>query len=201
MLWVDLLPILFFFIFPIKFKFSLKHLLIFSFVSCSAFLQWLCYFLSLKNVPSFLFVNLYNIFEFFILLLIFNNQIHKKFHFLTSYIFVLIFIILFSIEFNSSMLMQKTLIVSATIYIIWALMALISKVNDYKFHDQQINSQIIFDIAILIYFSGCFTLFIFFDSLNNNSNFYIWTTHNILEIISKLIITYAFWKLPSKSIS
>jgi hypothetical protein len=107
---------------------------------------------------------------------------------------------MYVIDFKLEILMQKTLISSSIIYVLWSILGLVSilKTNEIK---HQLNStSTFFNIAILFYFSGSVILFFIFDMLNS-SNYHIWTVHNILEIISKLIITYAFWKLPSKSIS
>jgi hypothetical protein len=112
MLWVDLLPILFFVIFSKRLKLSLDSLLLILFVTTSATLQWLCHFMASEGKSTVLIINLYNIFEFFILYFICKNQIDRKFHILTTYIAIPIFLVLFCFEFNSKTLMQNTLITS-----------------------------------------------------------------------------------------
>lgn len=197
-LWVDLLPILFYFILR-KNKNKVTHLLVL-YLIFSAFTQWSTYILASNGLSPILLTNLYILILFFTLLPIFSNQLRSR---LSNYIFYatgLFFLSMYVIEFNLEILMQKTLISSSIIYLLWSILGLVSILKTHDINHKINSTLTIFNIAILFYFSGSIILFFIFDMLNSN-NYHIWTVHNIVEIISKLIITYAFWKLPSKSIS
>lgn len=197
-LWVDLLPILFYLILR-KNKNKESHLLLL-YPLFSAITQWGTYFFATTGISPIFLTNLYILILFLTLFTIFKRQLRSR---LSDYIFYatgLFFLAMYVIDFKLEILMQKTLISSSIIYVLWSILGLVSilKTNEIK---HQLNStSTFFNIAILFYFSGSVILFFIFDMLNS-SNYHIWTVHNILEIISKLIITYAFWKLPSKSIS
>lgn len=69
-----------------------------------------------------------------------------------------------------------------------------------KHNYNQDKLTIFFIFSIFIYYTVSLSLFYIIPFLNDN-NIELWAIHNIIEIVSKLIITYGIWKLPSKSIS
>jgi hypothetical protein len=58
------------------------------------------------------------------------------------------------------------------------------------------DSMILLNTVIFIYYCSSFFLFYFLVSLTKND---LWYIHNIIEGISKLLIAYAFWKLPRQT--
>jgi hypothetical protein len=71
------------------------------------------------------------------------------------------------------------------------------RVLDYLNSESQRNPQsfsyLIVNASIFIYNSFSFLFFLYITILMGND---LWYFHNIIEGISKLIIAYAFWKLP-----
>lgn len=193
-LWVDILPI---FLFLLKRKKFIPTVFLYPLVS--AIVQCSSHFLAIQGRSSFWMVNLYIIFLGILFFLYFRNQIEKKYNYISMYIPFFVFTGIYMIEFNLHSLMQKSLIASAICYVIWSIIALVGEIKNPKLKVQNSFNSSLFNISILIYFSGSIVLFFVFNHLNSN-NYNVWTIHNILEIISKLIISYVIWKLPSKSI-
>ena len=71
-------------------------------------------------------------------------------------------------------------------------------INETKKENRPVEfkSVSIINASLLFYFSFSF---IFLSLLWKLINYQIWEIHNIIESTSKLIITYAFWKLPKTS--
>jgi hypothetical protein len=196
-LWVVLLPILFFLVFRFSKR---KYFLLFLYSIFSAFTPWISHFLAIRGQSSFLIVNLYTLSIAFILFFIFKRQNSNQIHTILFYLPLFVFMSLFFYEFNSRQLMQHSLIASSILYIFWSLVSIIQVIQNHSKKNENLRVMLLFNSAILIYFSGSLLLFFIFDQLNS-TNYIIWTAHNFLEIIANLIISVAFWKLPSKSIS
>lgn len=198
MLWVDLLPILIF-LFSLK-KFCKSSYIFFFRILLSSLTQWIVYFFAINNLPSIFIMNFFVFIDFVMLSFIYFNEFKDK---NSNYLFVVsgvVFGIMYFIDFKLDALMQNALITSAVIYVIWSLYALVDQISTQSIKRENDHIMLYFNISLLIYFSGSVFMFFVFDYLNS-SNYSIWTAHNILEIISYLIISYAFWKQRSKSIS
>ncbi len=198
-LWVDILPIALF-LFKLKYINS-KYSLLFSYTLVSCFSQWLSYFLASKLENNHFIINFYNAFEFIILFLIYSNFSNSlKFRKLLI-IFLVIFFVIYGAEFRINSLMENTLLYSSISYVFWAILVFVHFMNRTSFILSDNIVFYYFNSSILLYFSVSTVLFFLFIYLNEKTIVYIWPIHNFFEIISKLIITYAFWKIPSKSVS
>lgn len=85
-------------------------------------------------------------------------------------------------------ILNVNFIICPIIYLIFS----ISKSNS-----EQSKSLEIINFSILIYYSTVFILFYFLEIIFKNN---VWYVHNIVESASKLLIAYAFWKLPKTSL-
>jgi len=197
-LWVNFLPILFF-IFLFNKRKNLSYLIFLRFL-ISSLTQWIVYFFAINGQSSYYIVNGYILIDFLAISSVYSFQLKdKNFNYLLA-ISVIVFGIMYFIDFKLDTLMQNALITSAVIYAIWSLYALVGQISTHSIKRDNDHIMWLFNFSILIYFSGSVFMFFVFDYLNS-SNYSIWTAHNILEIISNLIISYAFWKQRSKSIS
>lgn len=163
-------------------------LLIFSLV----FDLWSIYYSSTKYIW-----NIYNIFEFALLALINNkytNSSRYKFLLIAS---TVAFSIQYICEFSWQNTMNQTLLLSISLYIVWSLFGSIHYLKSTQTYKSENSVYIYFNAAMLIYYSSSLIFFNILPYLTcQNSN--IWIIHNVIESSSKLIITYAFWKLPSR---
>jgi hypothetical protein len=193
MLWVDFLPIVFFLLKPVIIK---NNSLVFIYLSLS-FISQIATFLIAKNgltTTNILF--LYNFISNIILIVFFikNFELSKLYSFLILFIYVVL-----SIHFcliNSSL---NYFIIASNLILILIYLFYLS--SFYYYSDTAINSlKLSFSLSIILYNSTGIILFVILPFLDKTSQ-YIWVFHNIIEMISKLIITYSIWKLPSKSIS
>lgn len=196
MLWVDFLPILFFLVFfslTSVFKLYKAH---FFFILFSFLAQCGSYFLTTNGISSLPFLNYYNLIEFALLFIIFRAQ-NRGFHNVFS-ISLVVFVIVYILDFNQNGLMQYTLILSTFIYILWTLLTYVNKINSFAVTHNGNSFDKYFNVGILFYYSCSLIFFSIFNSLNQ-TNFNIWTAHNIVEIITKLVFTLAVCKIPLKS--
>ncbi len=144
--------------------------------------------------------NLYNVFEFSLIVLIHYKYVKEPFYKVLLFISMLIFLIQFSIEFSIEKEMMQTLYLSVFMYIIFSLSGSIYFLKNTQAYKKEDSVYLYFNAATLIYFSSTLIFFNILPMLTyQDSN--IWIIHNVIESISKLIIAYAFWKLPSRSIS
>ena len=191
MLWVDFLPIMFFIV---KRHLLQKHLHIFLFVSFSFFTQLICYVLIKFGFQTILIAYIYN----FLATIIILHFLYSKFRISKAILFIFyvysgisLFLFLDNLNFYYFIILSNLMI---------TITSLAASILIIKHNYNQDKLTIFFIFSIFIYYTVSLSLFYIIPFLNDN-NIELWSIHNIIEMISKLIITYSIWKLPSKSIS
>jgi hypothetical protein len=96
--------------------------------------------------------------------------------------------------------MMQTLYLSVFVYIIFSLSGSIYFLKNTQGNKKEDSVYLYFNAAMLIYFSSTLIFFNILPMLTFQDS-KIWVIHNAIGSISKLIIAYAFWKIPSRSIS
>lgn len=143
--------------------------------------------------------NLYNLIEysllaiFFILLFQFKRQgqIISSIVYLTI-LTLMIFISVsqsFTEHFNSTLMGLQSIVLICSSVLYFRVM-----LNNLEFETPWSNPFFWINSAILIYFSGCFFIFIFSDYRDVTRTIKIWDIHNIIHIIYNLLILIGFWK-------
>jgi len=144
--------------------------------------------------------NLYNVFEFALLALIHNKYTKLSWFKLLLIISSVIFSIQYIMEFDIWNSMSNTLSLSVIFYITWSLVGSMLYLKNTRKYKSENSEYLYFNAAMLIYFSSSLIFFNIIPFMTcNDGN--IWIIHNVVNSISKLIIAYAFWKLPLRSIS
>ena len=144
--------------------------------------------------------NLYNVFEFALLALIHNKYTKLSWFKLLLIISSVIFSIQYIMEFDIWNSMSNTLSLSVIFYITWSLVGSMLYLKNTRKYKSENSEYLYFNAAMLIYFSSSLIFFNIIPFMTcNDGN--IWIIHNVINSISKLIIAYAFWKLPLRSIS
>lgn len=155
---------------------------------------------SISDLNAEIIWNSYNFFEFTLLALIHNKYNNSFWYKLLLIVSSVIFSIQYAVEFNILNTMNKSLSLSVIFYIIWSLVGSMFYLKNTQAYKSENSEYLYFNAAMLIYFSSSLIFFNIIPFLTcNDGN--IWIIHNVVESISKLIIAYAFWKLPSRSIS
>lgn len=182
------MPIAFLFIFKKKFYLSLVLFLSISTISTLGIILT-----TIWGVNNHLILKLY-FFSSFICLMYYFKQLllSKK---LIPLIFTTIFIITF---FAENILKGKIYWSLQLINFSVVFCCVMLKIKETK-EDNFLNinhSVILINSSILVYYSFSFLLFFVMMELISNQ---LWVIHNIVESTSKLVIAYAFWKLPKTS--
>lgn len=193
MLWVDFLPI---FSFSVNKVIHRNHKYIFLFVSLSFITQLLSLILYKLGHQTANLIISYHILNTILLIVYYHKFNDSPFRFFLllslSYFISIIVCLIFNFTIEDYAIVSMVIILILSIY---SFINIIYK-NDNK--HSRLNTD--FNFSILMYNSTALILFFILPFLDKNSQ-YIWVFHNIIEMISKLIITYSIWKLPSKSIS
>ncbi|MFT5820886.1 MAG: hypothetical protein ACI8ZM_002134 [Crocinitomix sp.] len=143
--------------------------------------------------------NLYNLIEFsliaYFFFLLYNIKKPYRLILGLSYFAALLFIIFvtiqqsFSEHFNSAMMGFSSIILICSSAFYFKIM-----LNQLEFETPWSNPFFWFSSAILIYFSGCFFIFIFSDYRDVTRIIKIWDIHNLIHIGYNLLILIGFWK-------
>jgi len=186
MLCVDFLPILFFLL---KRKTIFPNLLIFSFLVSSFLSQIISYILFSLHQTTLPLMIVYYIFSTFIVIAFYykNFQLNKIsiFTIATVYFLVTGFFVFKDYHMSSFGVTSNAFCIILSIY------ALIVSIMKNNKSSSRLNLG--FTYSILFYNSGAIFLFgilPFLTSLTQN----FWVMHNIVEMISKLMISYSVWK-------
>ena len=81
------------------------------------------------------------------------------------------------------------------VYIIWSLTFFIQSILK-KSNYSLSKTYVLFNASVFIYHTSSFFLFSYFSTLMVSN---LWYFHNFIEGSSKLLIAYAFWKLPNQT--
>lgn len=98
-------------------------------------------------------------------------------------------------ELSQTSYIEYSLVYRTIGFILFSVIFYIDYLNSESQRNLQSFSYLIVNSSIFIYNSFSFLFFLYITILMGND---LWYFHNIIEGISKLIIAYAFWKLPKK---
>lgn len=200
MLGVDFLPLIAIILLSLKNRSVILSGIYITFFSCTVLVQWMTYYFAINSLSSIWITNLYVFTELLLLYFIYRNRnqvrIFRRFQFYS----MLIFLILFYTEFSTDKFMQNSYLVSSFFILFWSVYSIIMSLYDHNLANKISDFDKYFNFGILFYFSVTIIFFILFDQINSR-NYLIWTFHNILEILTILILTVAICTIPSKSIS
>lgn len=115
----------------------------------------------------------------------------KIFKIIVSILFSVCLIIFF---LNNENYFKISLLIENLTFVICPILFFLDRINDSK--ETKNNSLNIIVSSIFFYKTSTFILFYFISELLLNN---LWFVHNLIEGISKLLIAYAFWKLPKTS--
>jgi hypothetical protein len=186
MVWVDFLPILFFILKP---KIINSNLLVFSFLASSFLSQLISYLLfSFGQTTLPVIIYYYIVSTFIIIAFYFKNfQLNKISIFIISIIYFLVtgFFLFKNYHLSSFGIISNAVCISLSIYAL-----IISIIRNGK----SLNAiNFGFTYSVLFYNSGAIILFGILPYLISQTQS-VWVIHNVIEMISKLIITYSLWK-------
>lgn len=136
-------------------------------------------------------IKLYNFTSFLCLMHYFYKILSSKINY--SLIFSILYIAVFILDYVFS---TSNIFLVSILFIITC--CILFFINETKKENRSVEFRTvsIINASLLFYFSFSF---IFLSLLWKLINYQIWEIHNIIESTSKLIITYAFWKLPKTS--
>ena len=144
-------------------------------------------------------INLYNIIEYSLFavfyLLLFKLNKNPKYIVGTLYLMGLIIIVItsftqsFSEHLNSTLLGMKSIILICSSVFYFKVM-----LDEIEFETPWSNPFFWINSGVLIYFSGCFFIFIFSEYRGVSRTINLWDIHNIIHIIYNLLILIGFWK-------
>lgn len=191
MLWVDFLPI---FLFLIKHKYIGKNLFVFFYCLLSFVSQILILILISAHIQTANSIIFYHIFN-TILLLIYFRQLIK---FSNKKLMLFFFIYLISVfECYISKRSLDFFAIESMLFIL--IFSVTSLIKTLKFNNIKLGKiDIRFIFSILIYNSSSLILFYILPNIVKPLLF-VWVFHNIIEMLSKILITLSIWKLQSKS--
>lgn len=140
------------------------------------------------SIHNYWIIMLYHFTSFLCLMFYFHQTITIKpnFPLIFSFLFIPVFIV--DIFFNSSYL-----------YFFWNFFSLVCcliyfiSISNTTNQPEDFKTVSIINASLLFYFSFSFIFLTLLLKLINNQ---IWELHNIIESATKLLFTYAFWKLP-----
>jgi hypothetical protein len=98
-------------------------------------------------------------------------------------------------ELSQTSFIEYSLVYRTIGFILFSVIFFIDYLNSESQRNLQSFPNLIVNSSIFIYNSFSFLFFLYITILMGND---LWYIHNIIEGISKLIIAYAFWKLPKK---
>lgn len=189
MLWVDFLPIVFFILKKEKIQ---DNIHVFLFVLFSFLTQISSFILIKLGHHTITLAFFYNFIASSIVMYFIGfktMRIKHIFIFYTLFLSVSIFLYFKNLDFYSFLLLSDIVIL---VFSFWSLPYFL-KTNK--------SIDIItlgFIYSLIVYYSGSLSLFFIIPSLSK-INIELWVFHNIIEMISKLIIVYSIWKQPLKS--
>ncbi len=180
-------------------------------------------FISLRRVylhPSLLLFLAFSVLSTIVLLITsyngINNHVFHNFYLLISFLLlskfyydigqtmlkaVIIFstLILFTVstfEFFDYYFLPNSFKIINLSYITWSIFFFIQSLEKDKVGKHNSNDYHIINTSIFLYNTSSFILIFYIMNLMNNN---LWYIHNFIEGSSKLLIAYAFWKLPKTS--
>lgn len=185
-----LLPIILFFRY-----FSARYLEVLILLISSFITTILVLYTYLNDFNNHLIFNIYIIIE-FVCLTIFFLKISKHEHRFIYIISSLFFCVVTFIDFSKSSVLTDSAKLSCLTFILYSILYFIHTIV-YKTNENDNLFRQIFSGAILFYNCSAFLLIYFIMELTNSN---LWIVHNFIEGISKLLISYALWKLPKTSL-
>ena len=105
-------------------------------------------------------------------------------------------VLIFFFELSRKDVISVTIKFQNVFYIIWSLLFFIDFMLKSNFTDAKSKSTLIIIAAIFLY--NC-TSFILLNHIDFFLNKNFWIIHNLSESACKLMIAYAFWKLPNET--
>lgn len=99
-------------------------------------------------------------------------------------------------ELNKSAYVELIVIYESICFILWSLLFMFEKILTKEQSSPILQSHLIINSAFFLYNTSSLFL-IFYISIIMANN--LWYIHNFIEGSSKLLIAYAFWKLPKTS--
>jgi hypothetical protein len=173
-----------------KKKFNIEFLV---YLGSSVIATFIFFILFKQRVNNLLIFNGYQIFSITCLSIFYYNICNKS---LTKKLILLIgsfclFILFY--ELSQTSFIEYSLVYRTIGFILFSVIFFIDYLNSERQRNLQSFSYLIVNSSIFIYNSFSFLFFLYITILMVND---FWYFHNIIEGISKLIIAYAFWKLP-----
>jgi hypothetical protein len=176
-----------------KKKFNIEFLV---YLGSSVITTFLFFILFKQKVNNLLIFNGYQIFSITCLSIFYCNICNKS---LTKNLILsigsLCLVILF-FELSQTSFIEYSLVYRTIGFILFSVIFFIDYLNSESQRNPQSFSYLIVNASIFIYNSFSFLFFLYITILMGND---LWYIHNIIEGISKLIIAYAFWKLPNQA--
>lgn len=181
-----ILPIIFFLIRAPKNSYELLVLLF-----CSVIATILTMYTSLCRINNHFIFNSYLLIEFSCICVFYSKAIKSKYSFLFLYAIVpfLIFSI-FELYQNGTIIFGVK--ISSLFYIGFSVIYFLKYLFDSE-QEHKYNFTYIINASFFIYNCSAFILIFYIMKLMTNN---LWFIHNFIEGSSKLLIAYAFWKLP-----
>ncbi len=147
------------------------------------------------KINNLLIANFYVLLSFISIIIYFNNYntLNNR---LLIYIFSSIFSLVFIYEMLNFSFVKNAISIFSLSSIVLSLVFMYNSLTKDISQIKNIDTHILISISLLFYNSVSFVMYLkMFYFMKND----IWYIHNYVEGISKLIITYAFWKLPKIS--
>lgn len=168
------------------------------FLSASVITTCILTITSILKLNNLVFFNLYQVISIVSLTFFYYESIFNKTlkYFIALFglmsFSVLIFEISKTIFLDYSLVSRKISLVAFSIFLFFDYL-----ISDYSNHKNS-KSILLINTSLFVYNSSSFLFFIYISALMINN---LWYIHNFIEGLSKLLIAYAFWKLPKTSSS
>jgi hypothetical protein len=170
------------------------HLPIFLFVLNSLLFEILSNLFIFFFENNVIIFNTYDLFQLMILFAFFKKYYNTNYSIL---IFCLVFyLVIFLLTFNSKGTMEIAYSATSLIIVLLSILGLIFSLSNQISKDYRYINLVTF--SLIFYNLSSLVLFII-SNVIMSTDYNIWIIHNVIQMISFLIITYSIWKLPSKS--
>lgn len=163
------------------------------YISLSALTTSLLLLTSFFRINNLLIHNFYLILS-YLLLANFYFSIGEKYLKKTISVSILVFLIVILLNIFEGGFLKSAFVYANISFIIWSTIYFfqLTKTNDNKSQSLS-KTYSTLNASIFIYNCSAFFLIYFLITILNNK---VWFIHNFIEGSSKLLIAYAFWKLP-----
>jgi hypothetical protein len=188
-LFTGILPLAVLFLGKRKFSTEFVLLLLASVIATASILYF-----TINNISNALIFDSYHICSIILLTLFYLKNIRSKAICIVIVCLGIICLLTYSLEIIFLRNPHYGLVLYNLSFIIIPILYYVSLLIDNQ--SEMNDSFILINTVNFIYNSTSFFLFYFLVSLTKND---LWYIHNIIEGLSKLIIAYAFWKLPRQT--